>query len=58
MRRPNLVHPIGCRCASCDPAFGIRAWLASSIAGSARLAAFSGVLLGFAARSLFSIINF
>ena len=58
MRRPHIVHPMGCRCASCDPAFGVRDWLASSIAGSARLAAFSGALLGCAALSLFTIINF
>ncbi len=58
MRRASIVHPMGCRCASCDPAFGIRDWLAALIAGSVRLAAFSGALLGCAALSLFIIINF
>ena len=58
MRRPNIVHPMGCRCANCDPAFSIRVWLAASIAGTARLAAFSGALLGCAALSFFIIINF
>lgn len=58
MRRPSIVHPMGCRCASCDPSFSIRDWLAASIAGTARLAAFCGFLLGCTLRSLFAIINF
>ncbi|ATI82884.1 hypothetical protein [Sphingobium yanoikuyae] len=52
------IHAQNCRCIRCAPRSRRSAHLVELSISRAITAAFAGVLIGFAARSLFTIINF